>query len=376
MTPKAREELLEFARLAADWYCNNQNTDERPWGGVRNSADTGRFIYEYYPATGVCRGGGVWGQPVAIMGLLPLAERLGHPPYRDAALAAAKYLLTLQILDSRDERLFGAFGEHTPQSNYSYPRDGATALMGLCVLYRETEDEEYLYRAGLFADWYIKNAMDEKGWPCYTYHFDKRGAEWRDPKIWQAGAGLGFYQLAKLTGEKRYLDQGLRPLMDGLLRIYSESEELDDTGQDDFAGIAAMAGWLALDDSRLLDLARGRVGVVLSQQDGDGSSPGFAGTFVVGLTLLNFRDLVEAKGLDDDTAPLQAAADRAASFAPSVQERSPQDLRAYGGLYGQSSYSVSRAQIHNRSIGYSLIFMLRYEGGVEVPGYNVMAWVP
>ena len=113
--------------------------------------------------------------------------------------------------------------------------------------------------------------MDESGWPCHTYHLGRREGEWRQPQVWQPAAGLGFYQLAKLTGEKRYLDEGLRPLMDGLLRIYSEGDGLDALGQDDFAAIAAMAGYLALDDPRLLDAARTRVHTLLSEQAEDGS---------------------------------------------------------------------------------------------------------
>ncbi|MFA7160192.1 MAG: hypothetical protein WC299_12910, partial [Kiritimatiellia bacterium] len=93
ITLKAREQMLEFCRLASGWYLGNQNTEQRHWG-VGNSADMGRFLYQYNPVTGDCRGNGVWGQGLAIMGLLPLARRLdwAGEPQRNAAIAAAKYL--------------------------------------------------------------------------------------------------------------------------------------------------------------------------------------------------------------------------------------------------------------------------------------------
>lgn len=376
MTPKQREQLMEFCRLAGDWYANNQNTNEHPWGGVANSADHGRFIYEHFPATGKCRGNGVWGQAVGAMGLLALAERLdwAGEPYREAALAAGKYLLSLQVLDQRDERLFGALREHTPQSDWIFPRDGATGCMGLCVLYRETQEEEYLYRARLYADWYIRNAMNEDGWPCHTYRFDQREGEWRQEGAWQAGAGLAFYHLHKLTGEKRYLDEGLRPLMEGYKKLCAETGAAESAGTDDFAALSAMGACLFWDDQELLDCVRRRARAYMEHQDGDGSGPGNAGAFQAGLTWQNFARLADEKNLDVDLEPYRKAIAKAACFAPSIQERDPGDLRAYGGLYGQSTYSVSRTTIHHRSTGYALIFMLRHEGGVDPAGYNVFGW--
>ena len=46
-TPKQKQEFLHHAVLAGHWYCNNQNTNEHPWGGIADSADLGRFVYEY-----------------------------------------------------------------------------------------------------------------------------------------------------------------------------------------------------------------------------------------------------------------------------------------------------------------------------------------
>ena len=376
MTLKQREQMLEFCRLAAGWYVNNQNTNKRPWGGVRNSADHGRFLYSYRPATGECGGNGVWGQGVAIMGLLGIAERLdwAGDPYRKSAIAAGKYLMSLQILDQRDERLFGAMREASPQWEWIYPRDGATGGMGLCVLHRETKEEEYLYRARLFADWYIRNAMNEDGWPAYEYKLDKREGIWRTPGVWQAGAGLMFYYLYRLTGEKRYIEEGLRPLMEGYKRICAESEGLDELKHDDFAAITAMGACLVYRDAKLLGYVKRRARTILKEQDADGSCPGLASEYVAGLTWQNFIPFARKKKLKVSPAPYEKAIQKVVEFAPSIQERNPRDLRAYGGLYGQSSFSVSRTVIHHRSVGYALILMVRAEGGVTPAGYDVLDW--
>ncbi len=76
LPPKLREVFLESARLAGEWYVNTQNTEAGPWGGVHDSADVGRYIYEYFVTRQWCRGNGVWGQALAIMGLLALEGRL------------------------------------------------------------------------------------------------------------------------------------------------------------------------------------------------------------------------------------------------------------------------------------------------------------
>lgn len=382
-TRKGREQLLEFCRMVGNWYINNQCTAEKPWCGAPTTADLGRFIYSYEPATGAMKANVVWGQALGIMALLALSDRL-HPAgelYEPAAIKAAGYLMSLQILDQRDPRIFGAMRQSNPQTPSVHPRDASTGCMGLCVLAKRTGDEEYLYRARLIGDWYIRNALNEDRWPAYTYFHDRREGMWRDAHLWQAGAALAFYYLYRLTGDSRYIEEGIHPLMAGYKRIYKQAVELgtdkfnpylDRT--DDFSTIAAIGAYLLEGDKELLGIIRHRCKYVMDCQDEDGSCPGLAGELIAGLTWWNFIQLNEEHKLGDDVAPMLTAIAKAEKFAYSLQELQLPDVRAFGGLYGQTSYGVGRSQIHHRSCGYSILFMLRSEGSIYVPGYNVFGW--
>ena len=70
LTPKEITSYYYSAVLAGEWYMNTQNTPEHPWGGMKDSADLGRFIYSYSPRQSSRRAIPVWGQAVGIMGLL------------------------------------------------------------------------------------------------------------------------------------------------------------------------------------------------------------------------------------------------------------------------------------------------------------------
>ena len=378
MDARLREQRLEFCRLVAEWYLNNQCTESRPWG-PSNSADLGRFMYQYCPSSKEWRGSSVWGHATGGMALLALSERFEHSvlgsdiaaPCREAAISAGGYMMGLQILDQRNTDFCGAFRQSHPQSTGGNPRDGATGCMGLCALYRYTKDEECLYRAKLFADWYIRVAMKPDQWPCYTYHYNQRGADIRKPALWQVGGALALYYLYRLTGEERYIEEGMRPMMD---RVKRDFEPSNPSGNDDFASTAAMAACMAYDDPELVEWVRAQMASSVAAQEPDGAVGGLDGTPVLGLNALNFMGFIEAKGLPDDPEPYREAVEKAAQFLPSLQETCPDDLRAYGGLYGQTRYGVSRRLIHHRPAGYALLFMLRVEGGVEPAGYNVFGW--
>ena len=95
-----KKSFVEVSRQACRWYMNNQNTDEHPWGGVRDSADKGRFIYEWFPSRNSGRGAGVWAQALGIMALhaVNLADGEDSSEYWErfeAAKRAGRYMLSL-----------------------------------------------------------------------------------------------------------------------------------------------------------------------------------------------------------------------------------------------------------------------------------------
>jgi hypothetical protein len=159
--------------------------------------------------------------------------------------------------------------------------------------------------------------------------------------------------------------------MDGVKARFSADTRL---GNDDFAGVAAMGACLLYDDADLQRWVCEHLAAQLAVQDEDGSWPLLEGTQVAGISLLNFCQFVENKNLQIDLAPYRAAIRKAAQLLPTLQETAPGDRRAYGGIYGQTSFGVSRNVIHHRAACYSLIFMLREENAVDVAGYNVFGW--
>ena len=89
LSNRDRHRYLAAAVGVGRWYQACQNSRRHPWGGVHDSADLGRCIYEYYPTTGWCRGHGVWAQALAVMGLSALADRTGDGSFAEAAALGA-----------------------------------------------------------------------------------------------------------------------------------------------------------------------------------------------------------------------------------------------------------------------------------------------
>lgn len=399
-TPKQKQEFLHHAMLAGHWYCNNQNTNEHPWGGIADSADLGRFVYEYVLHRRAARGMGVWGQAMAVMNLFDLARRTpgDGARFRRAAQLGAAYLKSLQVTDFRLPKSIGAFREHTPQTAESYPRDGVTGAFGLCRLYQETRDPEWLERARLFANWWIDNGTDDDGWPFITFHIDRQQGHNRGMHVvgegeggaeyvkgdWQAGAAIFFYQLHRLTGETRYIEKAFDPLIAGLTRIYAQHQHevpVDgfhgevpiSYGNDDFALVSLVCAYRLRRDPRLLDLLVARIAAQNRLMDADGSYPSFGGTFVCGIDNLEFLRLVEEERLPVDVAPVEECVRRTAAFGLTLQEKHSDDPRLLGGVHCQSSYGVGRTWIHHRSTGYSINFYLRL-AGAEPSSFSSFGW--
>ena len=386
LTEKEKARFLEAARLGGLWYVHNQNAPGRPWGGVDGSADTGRFIYEYFPATGQCRGMGVWGQALAVCGLYALAKAPGPDgvDVKAAAELGAGYLLSLQMLDSRRPAAFGGFREQTPQTTWSYPRDAATGCYALAQLHRETGKADYLERANLFCEWYRRHGSSAAGWPHDYFDFETGEGSCKIPGDWQTGGSLAYYYTAQAAKDRHWLEEGFRPAMEQLLTIGDPTDAgyhphlwhgecRITTGNGDFSNVALVAAYLAFEDERYLALARERVKWMASMQDADGSFPNSGGTFVTALTLLDFIELAAERGLKDDVGSLSAAVLRAARFGLGLQCGEHRDLKAYGGFFGQSNYGVGRDRIHNRSTTYAMHLYLRL-AGCQAPCLSSGGW--
>lgn len=404
LSEKFKQRVLESARLAGEWYTNNQNTEEHPWGGMHDSADLGRFMYEYFRATGWCRAMGVWGQAVGIMGLLTLAGKNGASKYRKAAVAAGEYLKSLQIVNPSDERSHGGLREHTPQTPWSYPRDAATGGMGFAALFKETGSEEYLERAKWFAEWYHRFGSDKDGWPYTYFEFQKGKGGYAGGEVvgeendagrehvkgdWQAGGGLVYWQLYKLTGEKKWLGY-FEELIDPLVGLYEKNaaapillkgfhgEVEISYGNDDFAIIALVCAYRQWQQDRVRKALQHHMRRLWSIAADDGSYPSFAGTFVCNLNNCEYLQLCREAKLDEDLPALEGRIVKSAEFGLSLQETLSENPRMYGGFYGQSQFGVSRDRIHHRDAGYSLILHLRLAenglAGPTNPYYSAWGW--
>jgi hypothetical protein len=392
LTPKEIASYYYSAVLAAEWYRNTQNTPEHPWGGMKESADLGRFIYSHSPRHDSRRAIPVWGQAVGIMGLLARHTRTEEDVYKEAgylesAKMAGEYLKTLQILDSRNRRNFGAMRERAPQDQYSITRDAATGGMAFAALYKATGDKEYLYRLRILCDWYIENLMkDESQWPLFKYWFDadKQKKTGNFKRHSDVGAGLMFYYAYKLTGEKRYLDEGLVPLCAPLAkdyhirpwksRAFMEMESPWGTN-DDFASISLLAAYRVTGDRKYFDAVKRHVDWLVSVQQEDGSYSGSAAAvYVAGVTILEFCQIIEVEGMNIDTVSYYKAVLNGARFGLTQQEKESRDVMAFGGFYGRTNFALNKILIHHRVTGYSLIFNLRHEGKIDVPYYSTYGW--
>ena len=112
----------------------------------RLDANSGRVFRDYNARTGLKGYSGNWCTGIFMACMIAMYKRTGKAEYLERAEASAQYIMSLQILDSRDMRYFGMFRETTPQSIECLPRDATTAAWCLVWLYEATGKAEYLDR--------------------------------------------------------------------------------------------------------------------------------------------------------------------------------------------------------------------------------------
>ncbi|MCG3179766.1 MAG: hypothetical protein BIFFINMI_02109 [Phycisphaerae bacterium] len=390
LSDSEKAQFLEAARLCGYWLVNSQNTPERPWGNynVADSIDAGRFIEKCCPSRNYVKPVGVWLTGLYLAGLADLmaAPVLDRQLYARAVELGSKYLLALQCFDSRWPRGIGGFHELYPGHSYSAPRDAATGAMGLIALHLLTGEKSHLDRAVRFGQWYSTFGSDDEGYPWDD--FDLAAGLGTTSNVrgdWQAGGGLVYYQLHRLTGDARWAD-ALGKVLDSLERIVAAAPGADtpydfhgncvlSIGNDDFANTALLAGHQLLGRRRYLDLATERLRAELARQDDRGAFPGYGGTFVTALELLEALDLADAGVVVVPPEEIVGPLLRAARFGLTLQERTNENRYMLGGVYGQSNYAHARDVVHGRDTAYALQLWLRLSGR-RASTYTTLGWGP
>lgn len=388
LQPYKSAEFLEAARLGCYWLANSQNTTARPWGAVnpRDSGDQGRFIEKCCPSRDYRVAAGVWLQGISLCNLVDI---LGTPVldtqiYRDALEHGARFLRSLQCFDVRWPKAIGGFHETRPGDPYSAPRDAATGCMGLIALYRHTKDAEYLDRAVRFAEWYSTHGSDADGFPWDDYKLQTGEGTSNLRGDWQAGGALVYYQLWRITGEERWKTALVRAC--DVLETVCQNDPGTDTaytfhgacvisvGNDDFANTVLMAGYLATQRKSLIDLLARRLRTELARQAPNGAFPGYGGTFVTALELIEALEFGAATGIEVLPADeLRSAMLRAADYGLSLQERTSPDRFMLGGVYGQANYGTARDVVHSRDANYGIQLWLRLAGH-RGAAYTTLGW--
>jgi hypothetical protein len=241
----------------------------------RWDANDGRLLYNYHIPSKTAVWGLNWTQARGTFVLLSAHAAAGRRAYLDAARHAMAYVDTLQILDRRRPALFGTFHEEVPQSTKSHVRDSAEAAEGYLALYRRTGDGELLYRGRLFADWFLRHGMTD-GRPRSTVNL-VTGETIDRYAAFSCAAAKVLLLLYDLTGVRRYLTAGARPLLDVLIEEFQRPDgslsrhaarggrkvrrrraaRTDDGAvyNDDGGGVALLGGYLRTGDRRYLDAA-------------------------------------------------------------------------------------------------------------------------
>lgn len=305
--------IFESAERTAKWLLANQATD-------RLDANKGRFPTIRHPG-----GAGdppfptsqSWDTGCSLMGLLAMYKRTGKQKYLNAAELAGRYILSLQMTDPRKKLYYGVYREVTPQSMELCPRDSASAALALTWLYEATKNPEYLDSAVLYADWLMEYGMFD-GWVRWAVLMDGQDHLYAKGSF-QSGCALMFHDLFMQTRDLRYIERGMRPIVDLYIRDFLredgsligrreimsnrlfefDSEQPDQVEftmhdfNDDFGCAALMRAAEIFDDPKYDEAALRFTRWLAHHQDPDGDFGNGSAPSAIPMALIYFHDLGE-----------------------------------------------------------------------------------
>jgi hypothetical protein len=384
-----RELLKQRIKLAAEWFVNSQFKMKRPYW----DANHGRFPYNRYRPDGTTVWGLNWTQARGIMVLIAADRLEPNEQYMETARLAAEYIEVLQILDPRRPEHFGAIREEVPQSRDYNIRDQAEAASGLFYLGVYLGETQLVERARIWADWYLKYAIDPKlGWPWAFRRGDGTWATSRSGPIdnsrtpyFLAAHSIFLHQLARHVGDDRYVRDGILPNAEfALARLFDKrgvitidpswGQHASASGivlNEDGATIGLLAATKATGRKEFAAAARGHIETVLKEPLPLPLYSGLCNTMMVAAEAARVLNLAPAR--DYIARNLPALLD-AQITAPADRDR--------GAFIGEDEepvwYSCGRKQdyVTTRCTAYGALALAKIEGTTVQGGYSADAELP
>ncbi len=379
---------LTRAKKLADWFVNNQVTSE-------SDANRGRYVNmaEVKPSRiGEPRLTTNWTTGMAAIAMLMAWKRTGEKRYLQSAALGCEYLKSLQVMDSRKKRNFGAIREVMPQTMEFHPRDALSAAWALLHQGLLARDKQCLDRAKLFAEWFKDNAL-RKRYPAWTFFLDGRKTYWRLGSF-HGGSPLFFFDLHAATHDKRWLAAGLG-ICDQWMRIFQKKDgsiriEVDPyTGKDmtgkgpdkaylnwqimhiwndDFTALALMRAYLLTWRKKYLNGAGRYLDWVLRQQRRSGAFGKPAVNSAAASLIIELTDMARITG----ERKYADACHKSVEHFLALQEVKRRDTRANGGFYGVGPEYIHgrRRHLNTRTACYALAALLKLEGKKKYLGYT------
>jgi rhamnogalacturonyl hydrolase YesR len=218
-----KEQSIICARKIADWTCMNQQPEDE----FNPASGASVFTVDKTGHSAISHN---WSGAFAVMGLLASAKAFNDKRYENSALHLGRYLKSLQIFSPFLKQHHGAIREITPQTPWCYTRDALSAAWAFIELFRWTGEQEYLDRAVLWAEWFLKNGMDDEGWPLWGVQFEPYFGM-QPPQMcndmhgcFHGGSLNFFYHLYKTTGDERWIGVFFTNIADRFVKYIQQSD--------------------------------------------------------------------------------------------------------------------------------------------------------
>ncbi len=376
-----KEKGLEAAHLIADWICNVQ----APW--MEESSAPGVIPFSIDHLNNIMPAPS-WNYAFASMGMASAYKTFGDERYKTVAIRLSKVLKSLQIFDPFLKEHYGAIRETSSLCPWCYTRDAASGGWGLIEMYRFTNDDEYLERAKLFGDWFLRKGLDENGYPWAGVQFEppfgKSGAEHTNVEdewnhTWancEGGCLNFFYQMYKVTGDKSWCepmqkiadifvdyiqqDSGFYMSIDRKTKKPLESNyslNVLHHCNDDLGSLGLLCMYRLSNNPKYLNSVKKFLQAAWSQQRDDGFfEDSVAATPIVLNAIYESKDLIKIDGLDNKKI------ERAIAAMFSVQKDKFHNTLMRGALQEHSSKTYV---VTMRANCYALILLLKLFAGIE-----------